>query len=158
MPTPILDARDILSGEQGSIYATLPNGRYMCVMHAKNIEATVSYEKEQVPILGKRGKGNRKTGETYSGSMTIYYITTLFRKMAQKYAKEGILPAFKLIVTNEDKSTTIGKQTVVLYDCTLDSVNLVKFDVDSDALDEDIDFTFSDFDILDEFGNPVYTG
>ena len=77
--------------------------------------------------------------------------------MLLKYAKEGILPSFKLVVTNEDKGTSIGKQTVVLYDCVIDSVNLVKFDVDSDALDEDMDFTFSDFDLLDEFGKPVYT-
>ena len=41
----------------------------------------------------------------------------------------------------------------MLFD--LDSVILAKLDTDSDTLDEDIDFTFDDFDILDSFGNPV---
>ena len=68
-----------------------------------------------------------------------------------------LLEIIKQNLTNEDKATSIGKQTVVLYDCTIDSVNLTKFDVDSDALDEDMDFTFSDFDILDSFGNPIYS-
>ena len=39
----------------------------------------------------------------------------------------------------------------------IDSVNLAKFDVDSDALDEDMDFTFSDFDILESFVSPTYS-
>ena len=152
-----LKASDIPAGSEAIAYIEL-DGKIEEFFYAKSIEASADINKSDVKVMGKRGVQKKPTGWEGSGSMTIYYITTLFRKMAQKYAKEGILPAFKLIVTNEDKSTTIGKQTVVLYDCTLDSVNLVKFDVDSDALDEDIDFTFSDFDILDEFGNPVYTG
>ena len=43
------------------------------------------------------------------------------------------------------------EETVVLYDCMIDSVNLAKFDVDSDALDEDMDFTFEDFKMPEKF-------
>ena len=40
----------------------------------------------------------------------------------------------------------------VYMDCNLDSVVLAKLDGDSDdALDEDADFTFEDFDILTPF-------
>lgn len=148
MPTPILDARDILSGEQGSIYATLPDGRYMCVMHAKNIEATVSYEKEQVPILGKRGKGNRKTGETYSGSMTIYYVDSTFRELAQQYKNTGTDFYFDVTITNEDKTTRTGKQVVILRDCNFDELVIAKLDADAAVLEEDVTFTFEDW-ILD---------
>lgn len=144
----ILDARDILSGEQGSIYATLPDGTNMCCMHAKNIEASVSYEKEQVPILGKRGKGNRKTGETYSGSMTVYYVDSTFRRLAQKYKESGQDFYFDIRIQNKDNTTRTGEQIIILRDCNFDELILAKLDADSAILDEDISFTFEDW-ILD---------
>ena len=151
-----LKASDIPAGSEAVAYIEV-DGKVEEFFYAKSIEATAELNKSEVKVMGKRGVQNKATGWTGSGSMTIYYVTTIFRNMLLKYAKEGILPAFKLVVTNEDKGTTIGKQTVCLYDCVIDSVNLAKFDVESDALDEDMDFTFSDFDILRDFGNPVYT-
>lgn len=151
-----LKASDIPAGSEAVAYIDM-NGTIEEFFYAKSIEATAEINKSEVKVMGKRGVQNKATGWTGSGSMTIYYITTIFRNMVLKYAKEGVLPSFKLVITNEDKGTTIGKQTVVLYDCVIDSVNLAKFDVESDALDEDLDFTFSDFDILDSFGQPVYT-
>ena len=153
----ILNAKDILSGEQGELWASF-DGRDMCVMHAKNIEATVSYDKEQVPILGKRGKGNRKTGATYSGSMTLYYVESVFRKYAERYKDEGEDFYFDLKVINHDATTHTGTQTVVLRDCNFDELVIAKLDADSSILDEDVSFTFEDwyidgegFDILDGF-------
>lgn len=151
-----LRASDIPAGSEAVAYIEV-DGVVEEFFYAKSIEANAELNKSEVKVMGKRGVQNKATGWTGSGSMTIYYVTSMFRKMLLKYAKEGVLPAFKMIVTNEDKGTSIGKQTVVLYDCVIDSVNLVKFDVESDALDEDMDFTFSDFDILDEFGKPIYT-
>jgi len=75
--------------------------------------------------------------------------------MALKYAKTGKDVYFTLTIVNEDPGTTVGKQTVVLYNCNFDSVVLAKLDAETEALDESIDFTFEDFDILDSFGNPV---
>lgn len=151
-----LRASDIPAGSEAVAYIEIDN-KVEEFFFAKSIEATAELNKSEVKVMGKRGVQNKATGWTGSGSMTIYYITTMFRNMLLRYAKEGVLPSFKLVITNEDKGTSIGKQTVVLYDCVIDSVNLSKFDVESDALDEDMDFTFSDFDILDSFGNPIYT-
>lgn len=151
-----LKASDIPAGSEAVAYIEV-DGKIEEFFYAKSIEATAELNKSEVRVMGKRGVQNKATGWTGSGSMTIYYVTTIFRNMLLRYAKEGILPSFKLVITNEDKGTSIGKQTVCLYDCVIDSVNLAKFDVESDALDEDMDFTFSDFDILDSFGNPVYT-
>lgn len=144
----ILDARDILSGEQGEIWATLPDGREMCVMHAKNIEATVSYDKEQVPILGKRGKGNRKTGETYSGTMTLYYVDSNFRELAENYKDTGTDFYFDMRIINKDNTTHTGQQIIILRDCNFDEMVIAKLDADSSVLEEDVSFTFEDW-ILD---------
>lgn len=152
----ILKANDIPAGSEATAYIEL-DGQVQEFFYAKSIEATSEINKKEVKVMGKRGTQNKATGWKGTGSMTIYYVTSLFRLMALKYAKEGILPSFKLVITNEDKGTTIGKQTTVLYDCTVNSVNLAKLDVEADTLEEDVDFTFSDFDLLDSFGAPVYT-
>ena len=60
---------------------------------------------------------------------------------------------FDIQVTNEDPTSTVGKQTVILKDCNIDGGILAKFDADADYLDEDMDFTFEDFSIKDKFGN-----
>lgn len=151
MSAPILNVRDILSGEQGEAYAVFEDGRIMNLMQLKNIEATVEFDKEQVPILGKRGKGNRKKGETYSGSMTVYYVTTEFRKLAQVYKNDGKDFYFNIQIVNEDKTTNTGKQIITLEECNIDSLVLTKLDADSTILDEDMDFTFENYRIEQEF-------
>lgn len=154
--TPILSARDILSGEQGTVWATIGGERF-CMMHVKNIEANVEYDKEQVPILGKRGKGNRKKGETYSGTMTVYYLTSKFRELAQDYKQTGQDFYFDMQISNEDTTTRAGEQVVTLIDVNINSLVLAKLDADSSILDEDMEFTFEDwrldksFDVLEGF-------
>ncbi len=71
------------------------------------------------------------------------------------YIKNGKDVYFDIQVVNEDPTSLLGKQTTVLKNVNLDSVIMAQFDVDSDALEEDIDFTFDDVDILDEFNKPV---
>lgn len=144
LSAPILSVKQIAAGSQGEIWATI-EGRRMCVMHAKNIEASVSYDKEQVSILGKRGKGNRKTGETYSGSMTLYMIESAFRELAQRYKNTGEDFYFDLQIKQSDETTDTGTQLVTLKDVNFDSLIIAKLDADSSILEEDIDFTFEDW-------------
>ena len=153
MAAPILNAIDVLSGEQGEVWATLDDGRRMCMMHVKNIETNVEFEKELIPILGKRGKGHKKTGETYSGSMTCYYVESVFRKLAEKYKNQGIDWYFDIQIVNEDNTSRTGRQVITLLDCNFDSMVLAKLDADSAALEEDMDFTFEDYRIETVFNN-----
>ena len=152
----ILKASDIPAGSEAVAYIEWQN-KIEEFFYAKNIEATMEKNKAEVRVMGTRGTQNKATGWTGTGSMTIYYVSSVFRQMALKYAKEGIDTYFKLVITNEDKGTTIGRQTVILYDCNIDSVVLAKMDVEADALDEDVDFTFADFDIPEEFTEPSYS-
>lgn len=125
---------------------------------AKNLEASAEIKKTEVYTLGKRGAQNKPTGWSGSGKMTIYYVTSLFRKMALQYIKTGVPVYFDITVTNEDPGSSVGPQTVVLKNCCLDSIILAKFDVESDVLDEDVNFTYDDIDILDEFQSPTLRG
>lgn len=125
------------------------------LFYGKSLEATCEIQKTEVKTLGKRGSQHKPNGWNGTGSLTIYYATSTFRKMAIDYMKNGIPVYFDLTVINNDPASTIGPQTTLLKDCTLDSVLLAKFDVESEVLDESMDFTFDDADLLDEFGVPV---
>ena len=149
-----LRAGDTISGQEGKATANI-DGNVQDMFFVKSLEATFDKEKVEVKTLGKRGTQHKGVGWSGAGSMTLYYVTTLFRQMALKYAKTGKDTYFNITIVNDDPTSTIGKQTVVLYNCNIDSTILAKLNTDSDTLDEDIDFTFDDFDILDSLGNPV---
>lgn len=157
-----LKAGDTICGQEASasMLVKAPDGSTSVenAFWAKNLEATVDIEKTDVYTLGKRGAQKKPNGWSGSGSMTIYYITSLFRKMALQYIKTGVPAYFDLTVTNNDPGSTVGVQTVILKNCTLDSVIVAKFDVESEVLDESVEFTFDDVEILDEFETPVLGG
>lgn len=154
-----LKAGDTISGQEAvaTMLVHNPDGSTTVetMFWAKNLEASAEIEKTEVYTLGKRGAQNKPNGWKGSGSVTIYYVTSLFRKMALQYIKTGKPVYFDITTTNEDPGSTIGKQTTVLKNCSLDSVILAKFDVESEVLDEEVSFTFDDVDILDEFQKPA---
>ena len=157
-----LKAGDTISGQEAaaSMLVKAPDGSTSVenAFWAKNLEATVQVEKTDVYTLGKRGAQHKPNGWSGSGTMTIYYITSLFRKMALQYIKTGVPAYFDLTVTNNDPGSSVGVQTVILKNCTLDSVIVAKFDVESEVLDESVEFTFDDVDILDFFQAPELGG
>ena len=96
--------------------------------------------------------GHKTTGGNGTGSMTLYYLTPLFRDMIKQWKETGVDVYFDMVVENDDPESSAGKQSVLLIGCNLDSTILAKLDSDSDdPLDEDVDFTFEDFDILTHF-------
>lgn len=149
-----LRAGDTISGKEGKATIKI-NGKIEDLYMIKELEATFEKNKEEVKTLGSRGTGHKSVGWTGTGSVTLYYVSTLFRRLALEYVRTGKDVYFDITVTNEDATSTIGKQTVALYNCNLDSVILAKLAVDDEVLEEDADFTFEDFDILDEFGKPI---
>mgnify|MGYP002554277565 FL=1 len=143
-----LNAPDTISGKEGRAYAKI-DGNNEDLFFAKTIESTVEKSKSEVKAIGKRMTGHKTTGGNGTGSMTLYYMTPLFRQMIKQWKETGQDIYFDMVIENDDQESSAGKQSVLLIDCNLDSVVLGKLDGDSDdPLDEDVDFTFEDFDIL----------
>lgn len=146
-----LKSFDPISGKEGVAYAKI-NGNNEELFFAKTIEASVEKAKSEIKAIGRRMTGHKTTGMSGSGKMTLYYLTPLFRQMLKQYKDTGVDIYFDLVVENNDPSSSAGKQTTLLMDCNLDSVLLTKLNGDSnDPLEEDADFTFEDYDILQEF-------
>lgn len=148
----IMRGWDAISGSLAQCYITIDGNRYN-FMQAINLEASIEKNKTEVPILGKTGKGNKSNGWSGSGSMTCHFNQSVMRELLEKYKDQRIDTYFNIEVTNEDPTSRVGKQTVLLIDCNLDGGILAKFDADADYLDEDMDFTFEDFKILKKFDN-----
>ena len=123
-------------------------------MNAISLEATYEKTKSEVPILGRVTKANKAVGGKGTGSLTVHYVTSLFRKLMIEYIKTGRDIYFDIQVTNEDVTSSIGRQTVILKDCNFDSATMTKFDADGEYLDEDWDFTFESVEMPEEFTNP----
>ncbi len=128
------------------------NGRVEELFYAKSLEATIEKNKVDVPVLGRTNTPQRTAGWSGSGTLTIYYVTSLFRQLMIEYIKTGRDFWFDLQVINEDPQSSAGKQTIVLRSCNLDSVVLARFDAGSDEmLEEELPFTFQDADLLESF-------
>ena len=157
-----MKAGDTISGQEAVASMLVRNADGTTTVEnmfwAKNLEATAEMKKTEVYTLGKRGAQNKPTGWSGSGSMTIYYVTSLFRNMVLQYIKTGKPVYFDMTVTNNDPGSTVGNQTVVLKNCTLDSITVAKFDVESEVLDESVSFTYDDIDILEAFQSPSLGG
>lgn len=146
----MMNAKDSVSAALAKCFVTIEGKRYE-LMQAINLEAKIEKSKSEVPILGKTGKGNKATGWKGTGNATFHYNTSLFRKMLKQYKNTGEDIYFDIQVTNEDPSSSVGRQTILLKDCNLDGGILTKFDADAEYLDESIDFTFEDFEMPEEF-------
>lgn len=152
-----LKASDTLSGQEGRAYATI-NGQTEEMFYVKTLEATVEKQKAEVKTLGRRGVQHKATGWSGSGTMTIFYMTSRFRQMMLEYMKTGIDQYFSIIVTNEDPSSSVGAQRIMLKDVNLDSVIMASLDTESDALEEEVSFTFEDVELVQPFSTPANAG
>ena len=146
----VMHAKDTVSASLAECYVTLEGKRYN-LMQAINLEANFEKNKTEVPILGKTGKGNKATGWTGTGSATFHYNTSVFRMLMYRYKETGEDVYFDIQVTNEDPTSAVGRQTVILKDCNVAGGILEKFHADAEYLDEDMDFTFEDFEIPEQF-------
>lgn len=145
-----MHARDVVAAKLASCYVTIEGNRYL-LMQAKNLEAKIEKNKSEVPILGRTGVGHRTTSWNGTGSMTIYSNTSMFTELLKRYKDTGEDIYFDIQITNEDKTSTVGRQTIILKDCNLDSGVIAAFDADGEWLEQDVDFTFEDFEIPEKF-------
>ena len=145
-----MNAKDTVSAALAECYVTIDGRRYL-FMQAINLEASFEREKSTVPILGKTGRGNKSTGWKGTGKAEFHYNTSLFRELMLRYKSTGEDVYFDIQVTNDDPTSAAGRQTVILKDCNIDGGVLAKFDADADYLDEEMSFTFEDFEIPERF-------
>lgn len=147
-----MKGKDAISAKLAECFVTIGDNRYN-FMQAINFEANFAKTKSKVPVLGKTGTGNKSTGWEGTFSATFHYNTSIFRQMMIDFKDTGEDIYFEIQVTNEDPTSSAGRQTMVFMDCNIDGGVLSKFDADGEYLDEDMDGTFEDFKMPESFSN-----
>ena len=146
----VMDAKDTVAANLAECFITIEGKRYN-FMQLYKFESKMEINTSEIPILGKTGKGNKATGWTGTWSGTAHYNQSIIREMLYKYKKTGSLPSIEIQVTNEDPTSSVGRQTVILKGCIIKGGILAKFDADSEYLDEDIEGTFDDWELAERF-------
>lgn len=145
-----MHSKDALSAKLAECFVTIRGNRYK-FMQAINLEAKFEKNKTEIPILGKTGKGNKSSGWAGTGSATFHFNTSIFRELMEIYKDTGEDVYFETQISNEDPTSSAGRQTIILFDCNIDGGVLAKFDADGEYLEEDMDFTFEDFKMPEKF-------
>ena len=149
MPT-LMNAGDTIAGSLAECYVTIEGNRYN-FMQAINLEASIEKKKMQVPVLGRVGRGNKGVSWSGSGKATFHYNSSIFRELLYRFKESGEDMYFDIQITNEDPVSSVGRQTVILKDCNLDGGVLAKFSAEDEYLEEELRFTFEDFEIPEKF-------
>lgn len=145
-----LRVQDVINGRLGSVYI-IKNGERRLMMECKDITANFKKNKKEIPVLGASGVKHKTTGWSGTGTMTMYYGSSALREAAIQYINTGVDNYYELVITNEDPSSDIGRQTVTLTGVNFDDAVLAKIDINNSESDEQINFTFHGCDILEKF-------
>ena len=144
-------SRNAPSSKMAECYITIDGNRYN-FMSAINVEVNFEKEKTEIPILGRMNRGHKSTGSSITGSGEFHKNTSIWNEVAYKFQETGEDLYFEMQITNEDPTTEIGRQTIILYGCNFDSVTLAAFDADSDdVLTESLDFTAERFEMPEKY-------
>lgn len=146
----VMKAKDTISAALAECFITIESNRYN-FMQMIDFEGKFEKTKTTVPILGKTGKGNKATGWEGTFSGTMHYNQSIMRQLMLRYKDTGEDVYFEIQITNEDPTSSAGRQTVTFIDCNIDGGILAKFDADADYLDEEIEGTFEDFEMPETF-------
>ena len=76
-----LRAKDTVNGALGTCFAIIDGKRHE-LMQVKNIQAKVKKTRMTIPILGMTAKQQKSGGWEGTGTMTVYYVSSLFRQIS----------------------------------------------------------------------------
>ena len=147
-----LDGQDTISGGEGSAVIDI-DGRVEHLFNLKSLESKVELDKEEIDIMGHGGTPTKVKKWKGTGSMTMYHMTSTWSRMMVNFIKTRRLPSIRLVITNHDEASTVGRQTIVLEKVKVDGALLAKLEAGA-VLEEDVSFTFEGADILEEFVAP----
>lgn len=149
-----MKAFDAISGQMGECYANV-NGNTEEMIYVKKIEAKVDKTKKEIKVLGYSGTKNKSAGWKGTGTCTMYYVTSLYRKLMLEYMHTGKDFNMDMYIVNEDPNSGTGKQKIWLKNVNFDGIVLSKLDIDGTELDEEVAFTFDGAELITEFDEIV---
>jgi hypothetical protein len=143
-----LDASRTINGDYGEVWM---DGQW--IMNAQKFEATGDIEKEDVKRSGTRVTGQKVTGVKYSGTLTNYKVTSQFIKLVGQVGTDRGKPFVTELIGKLDDPEAYGAERIRFKGVQFDKIPLMSFEV-GNLVQEELPFTFSGFDLLDEIKQP----
>lgn len=137
-----MTAQQVMSGTEGEVWI---DGEYMAQVTA--FKATVNIIKEEVNQVKKRGKQYKVTGWEGKGNIKMNHVSSYFINKMSDNIKNGHQTVCTIVAKLSDPDA-VGDERVVIRDATFDKLNLMDWEAKK-LTEDDYDFTFTDFDILD---------
>ena len=150
MSDTIMNAGDAVYGGLAECYLTIGTRRYN-FMSITEFESKWDVNIKDVPVLGKVGMGHKPAGGKGTWKGKAHYNQSYMRIIADEYQETGTMPYFEMQVSNEDPTSTVGRQTIVHRGCLCDSFILAKFKAGEEILEEDLSGTFESWDMPEKF-------
>jgi hypothetical protein len=148
--TKTMNARDAVGGSLAECYVTIDGRRYR-FMQLISFQSGIQKDKSEVPILGRTGKGHRSSSWKGTFRGRAHYNQSVLRQLLLDFKNRGEDLFFDIQVTNDDPASSVGRQTIVHKNCSVNGGTLARFDANADFLDEDIDGTFDDWEMPEAF-------
>lgn len=145
-------AQDSLRGASGKAFVVI-DGKNELLFGLKKFDSKADIQTGDFKVVGAQTNQEKINGVKYSGSATIYYGTPIFLNLLLEYKRTGRFPTINFQVTNNDPSSSLGSQTVVLYNVILKTIPIAILDDSVESLQTDIQFTFNDFERLKSFND-----
>lgn len=151
-------ARDTVNGAEGKIFVTV-DGKQIEVANCKNVTTNAEIQGDDMRVIGTRTIQNKSNGAKLTGTMVVYYGSSLWTDMVLQYINTGNMPHFDMQITNYDPTTSVGRQTMRYYGCELTgTVPMSILNSDEAMLSQEINFTYTRVALLDAFNEPAEYG
>lgn len=149
--------RDALNGKEGKGFAII-DGEVIEIFRFKNFSLKATFDITPFKVVGTIKKQKKTTGIELGGSFVVYMGMPEWANIVNKYLKFGQQTYFSLQIANDDPNVTIGGQTINIKNCQITSADIIKLDADADFLDQNVEYSCLDFDIIEQFNLPETVG
>lgn len=137
-----MQASQVMNGTYGEIWI---DGEYMAEVTA--FEANVEFETADINQVRKLAKASKVVGISCSGQLTMNKVSSFFIKKLSDAVKQGKQVVCTIISKLNDPDS-IGEERIVIKDATFNGLTLANWKAKT-AGEEQVDFTFTDWDIQD---------
>jgi len=137
-----MDGKRVINGTHGRVW--VDNEPWLDV---ESFEAVVNVDYEDVNMAGDLATHKKQVGWNGTGSMTIKKVYSRMTKKMAEGVKKGQIPRMKIVGKLADPDA-FGAERVAIYDVTMDSFTLMKFEQKT-TMSEDVSFAYSDFEPID---------
>lgn len=144
------NSQDAISSKEATAFMTI-DGENIELFFAESLTASLTKNKKEIRSLGKRMVGYKTTSAQGKGTLKVHDITSIFKEKFLEYVKNGVDIYFSIMVTNEDKSTTHGRETKILTGCNFDEISIASFDTADEVLEQELNFTYEGVELTERF-------